>query len=245
MSMDAMARSSATSSLRILAFDVGGTHVKAAIIDDRGKFLKRRQRLETPKPCPPQALVKLMAALAQKLGAYDRISIGFPGMVRKGVVLTAPNLDSGLWRGFPLAKTVAKALGAPTRLNNDADVQGLAAIKGRGLELVWTLGTGIGTAWFEDGRLLPHMDLSHFAVHRDGDLDEYLGEKTRRKLGHKHWLKRLHKTVAMLDAVVPYDHLYLGGGNSARVTGKLPPKVSLTSNDAGMKGSAFVWCPRR
>ena len=236
-----MARSSATSKMRILAIDVGGTHVKAAIIDGRGRFLKRRQQLETPKPCPPQELVKLMAALAARLGDYDRISIGFPGMVRKGVVLTAPNLGSGSWRRFPLVKVVAKALRAPTRLNNDADVQGLAVIEGKGLELVWTLGTGVGTAWFEDGRLLPHMDLAHFAVHKKGDLDEYLGEKARRKLGHKHWLKRLHKAIAMLDAVIAYDHLYLGGGNSARVKGKLPPKVSLVSNDAGMEGGAFVW----
>jgi len=235
------AKSPATKIRRILAIDVGGSHVKAAIVAPDGRFLVERRRVETPTACPPHKLIQLLRALVPPLGAYDRISIGFPGMVRDGKVLTAPNLGTARWAGFPLGPVVAKALGAPARLHNDADIQGLAVIKGMGLEMVCTLGTGLGTAWFSDGALLPHMDLAHFALHRKDDLDVYLGDETRRKIGNKKWRKRVDKLIAMLTVVVNYDHLYLGGGNSKHWKGKLPKNVSITSNDAGMRGSAFVW----
>ena len=229
---------------RILAIDIGGSHVKAAIVAPDGRFLVKRRRADTPKPCPPHTLMDLLADLVAPLGAYDHVSIGFPGMVREGKVFSAPNLGTARWAGFPLAKAVEKALGAPTRVHNDADVQGLAVIKGRGLELVCTLGTGLGTAWFSDGELLPHMDLAHFTLTHKYDLDHFLGDKTRQKIGNKAWRKRVENVIAMLKTVMNYDHLYLGGGNSKHLKGKLPKDVTITSNVAGMKGSAFVWRPR-
>src|SRR5471032_449720 len=136
---------------RILAFDIGGTGLKAALVDAKGRFLSERLRVATPHPCPPRLMVKLLTGLVKPLEAFDCITIGFPGYVKRGVVHTAPNLGTDDWAGFALEKALGHALGKPARLINDADVQGLAAIKGKGLELVVTLGTGFGTAWFRDG----------------------------------------------------------------------------------------------
>jgi polyphosphate glucokinase len=135
-------------------------------------------------------------------------------------------------------------LGKPTRLNNDADVQGLGVISGKGLELVCTLGTGFGTAWFRDGELMPHMELAHMPIHGKGDFDAYIGDVARKKIGNKEWNKRVKKLIPVLATVMNYDHLYLGGGNSRRIEFKLPRNVTLVSNDAGMEGSAFVWHPK-
>ena len=127
------------------------------------------------------------------------------------------------------------------KLLNDADVQGVAVIAGKGLELVCTLGTGFGTAWFRNGELMPHMDLAHLAVHKKYDLDVYIGDKTRRKIGDGHWNKRVEKLIEVLETVFNYDRLYLGGGNSRCVKFGLPRNVSIVSNDAGMEGGAFAW----
>ena len=237
--------SSVTKVRRILAIDVGGTGLKAAIVSPAGKFLSARQRVKTPHKCRPHRMVAELSELAKALGgAYDHISIGFPGYVRDGKVITAPHFGTDNWSGFPLAAAIARKLGAPTRLTNDADIQGLAAMKGKGLELVCTLGTGFGTAWFRDGELMPHMDLAHFTVKKKDDLDRYLGDKARKKIGHHQWSKRVAKVVAMLAVVMNYDRLYLGGGNSRHVKFKLPRNVSIVSNNAGMEGSAFVWRPK-
>jgi polyphosphate glucokinase len=230
---------------RILAIDVGGTGLKAAVIGPTGKFLTEHVRVETPHHATPKKMVEALAELASGFKHYDRISIGFPGYVRDGKVFTAPRLGTEAWAGFRLEAAIQKKLQRPTRLHNDADVQGLAVIRGRGLELVCTLGTGFGTAWFRDGELMPHMDLAHMVIHRYDDFDYYIGDKTFNKIGRKAWNKRLEKLIAMLDKVFFYDHLYLGGGNSRHVKFKLPKNVSIVSNDAGMEGGAFVWNPRR
>ena len=229
---------------RILAIDIGGTGLKVAIVGPTGKFLTQRERVETPHHPTPKHIVDTLVTMAKTLPDYDRVSIGFPGFVRGGVVLTAPNLGTDAWADFPLATALEKKLKKPVRLHNDADVQGLAVIKGKGLELVCTLGTGFGTAWFRDGELMPHMDLTHMAIKPKNDFDNYIGEHTRKKIGHKSWNKRIEKVIAMLTQVMRYDHLYFGGGNSRRIDIKLPKNVSVVSNDAGMEGSAFVWLPK-
>ena len=167
---------------RILAFDIGGTGLKAALVDGHGKFLSEKLRIPTPHPCKPKAMVKLLVELAKPFKGYDAVTIGFPGYVKRGVVHTAPNLGTTDWAGFALEKAMSKALGKPARLINDADVQGLAAIKGNGLELVVTLGTGFGTAWFADGQLLPHLEFAHVPVHHGYDFDIWIGEVHRRKI---------------------------------------------------------------
>jgi polyphosphate glucokinase len=226
---------------RILCIDVGGTGLKAAVIAPNGKYLVKRVRVKTPKKRKPQEIVKALADLAAQLGTFDHVTIGFPGMVQNGKVKTAPAFGTADWRGFDLARAMHKRFGTPVKVLNDADVQGLAAIKGKGLELVCTLGTGFGTAWFRDGELMPHMDLAHLVMHKKDDFDVYVGDKTRRKIGDGHWNRRIKKLIGVLHTVFAYDHLYLGGGNSRCVSFKLPRNVSLVSNDAGMEGGAFAW----
>lgn len=226
---------------RILCIDVGASGLKAAVISPRGKYLVKRVRVKTPKNRKPAPIVKALVGLVSPLGAFDHVTIGFPGMIRDGKVMTAPNFGTDDWKGFDLAGALRRRLGKPVKLLNDADVQGLAVIRGRGLELVGTLGTGFGTAWFRDGELMPHMDLAHLVIHRKDDLDLYIGDKTRRGIGNGHWNRRVKKLIGVLETVFAYDHLYLGGGNSRCVKIKLPRNVSLVSNDAGMEGGAFAW----
>jgi polyphosphate glucokinase len=229
---------------RVLSIDIGATGLKAAIVDRNGKFVSERRRVKTPPKCPPKTMVKMLVDLVRTFDGYERVSIGFPGVVRDGVVRTAPNLGTDQWAGFKFAATMEKHLKRPTQVHNDADVQGLAAIEGRGLELVLTLGTGLGTAWFRDGELMPHMDLSHMAIHNKDDFDHYIGDKTLKQIGKKEWNKRLKKLIEMLENVFFYDRLLLGGGNSRCVDIKLPRNVRIVSNEMGIAGGAFVWMPK-
>jgi polyphosphate glucokinase len=226
---------------RILCIDVGASGLKAAVISPRGKYLVKRVRVKTPKRRRPREIVKALGELAAPLGQFDCVTIGFPGMVRDGKIMTAPNFGTQDWKGIDLAGAMRKRFKVPVKVLNDADVQGLAVIKGEGLELVCTLGTGFGTAWFRDGELMPHMDLAHLVTHKKDDFDIYIGDKTRRKIGNRHWNRRVKKLIGVLQTVFSYDHLYLGGGNSRWVNFKLPRDATIVSNDAGMEGGAFAW----
>lgn len=230
--------------VRILGIDVGGSGLKAAILNSKGKMLTKRVRIETPRGCKPKQMVDLLIELVAPLGAYSRIAVGFPGYVRDGKVFTAPNLGTEAWAGFDLAQALESKLNAPVRLVNDADMQGLAAIRGKGLELVCTLGTGFGTAWFRNGELLPHMELAHVPFHHGKDIDAFVGEHAREKVGKKKWNRRLEKVIAVLSLVMNYDHLYFGGGNAEKVSIDLPKNVSIVSNQDGLKGAAFAWFPK-
>jgi polyphosphate glucokinase len=226
---------------RILCVDVGGSGLKAAVISPSGKFLVKRVRIKTPKRRKPRDIVRALAELAAPMGDFDHVTIGFPGMVKGGRVISAPHFGTKDWKGFDLAAALRKQWKKPVKLLNDADVQGLAVIAGRGLELVCTLGTGFGTAWFREGELMPHMDLAHLAVNKKYDLDIFVGDQTRRKIGNAHWNRRVRKLVTVLETVFGYDQLYLGGGNSRCVKFELPRNITLVSNDAGMEGGAFAW----
>ena len=226
---------------RILCIDVGGTGVKAAVISPRGKYLVKRVRVKTPTRRMPRNMVKVLTDLALSLGAFDHVTIGFPGMVKNGKVISAPHFGTEDWKGFALEAAMQKKLRKPVKLLNDADVQGLAAIAGQGLELVCTLGTGFGTAWFRDGVLMPHMDLAHLVMQRKNDFDAYIGDSARRSIGARRWNKRIKKLIGVLETVFAYDHLYLGGGNARWIDFRLPRNVTVVSNDAGMEGGAFAW----
>jgi polyphosphate glucokinase len=226
---------------RILCIDVGGSGLKAAVISPRGVYLAKRVRIKTPKRRKPRDIVQALTELAAPLGTFDHVTIGFPGMVKRGKVISAPHFGTKDWKGFDLAAAMHKVWKKPVKLLNDADVQGLAVIKGDGLELVCTLGTGFGTAWFRDGELMPHMDLAHLTVQKQYDLDVYVGDQTRRAIGNGRWNRRVKKLIGVLETVFNYDHLYLGGGNSKWVKFKLARNVRIVSNDAGMEGGAFAW----
>ena len=173
----------AKKSVNTLAIDVGGTGIKASVLDDTGQMECARVRVETPYPLPPQRLIGTIADLVRELPSFDRISLGFPGMVREGIVLTAPHFVSPSgpggkvatdllagWTGFNLAKSLSVALAKPAKVANDADLQGAAVIEGNGLELVVTLGTGVGTALYYQGRLCPHLELAHHPFRKERDL---------------------------------------------------------------------------
>jgi polyphosphate glucokinase len=226
---------------RILAFDIGATGLKAAIIDPKGKLLSEHLRVPTPHPCPPALLVKTFIALVKTLKKFECISIGFPGVVRGTHVLTAPNLGTELWAGYDLAGVLSQKLGKPARIVNDADMQGLAVVKGKGLEFVITLGTGLGTALFRDGELMPHMEIAHMPARNGKDFDGYIGDKMRKKIGLKKWNKRVEWMLPYFYTLLHYDHLYIGGGNARRLTIALPHKATIVSNIAGLKGGAALW----
>ena len=227
---------------RVLSIDIGGTGLKAAIIDLQGKLISEYVRVPTPHPCPPALMVKTLATLVAPLNRFDCIAIGFPGVVRGPRVLTAPHLGTELYAGFDLATRVSKALGGkPARLVNDADMQGFAVAKGKGLEFVITLGTGFGSALFRDGELMPHMEIAHMPVRKDMTFDDYLGDKERKKVGTRHWNRRVAKMLPVLHTLLNYDRLYIGGGNAKRIAFKVPRNTHIVANIAGIKGGAGLW----
>jgi polyphosphate glucokinase len=240
--------------LRTLAVDVGGTGIKASVLDPAGKLERERVRVATPYPLPPASLVSTIEALMSQLPPFDRVSVGFPGMVREGRVLTAPHfvsltgpggkVDAELlkeWTRFDLESAVASALGKPTKLANDADMQGAAVVAGKGLEMVVTLGTGFGTALFFHGMLCPHLEFAHHPFRKGETYNEQLGELARGRIGDRRWNKRVARMVETLHALVFYDHLFIGGGNSRRVKLKLDPDVTLVDNSAGLLGGIKLW----
>src|SRR5947209_5290251 len=205
-----------------LAIDVGGSHVKASVLDDRGRMLHERVRVETPKRLTPQKLVSLITGLVPSLPRFDRVSVGFPGVVRDGVVRTAPNLGTERFHGFNLARALERKLGKPVRVENDADVQGLAVVRGKGVEMVITLGTGFGSSIFVNGRLGPHLELAHHMFRKDKTYEDELGEAAREPDGDQTWQRHGREAIESLRNLTNFDHLYVGGGNSRLLNGALP-----------------------
>jgi len=237
-----------------LAIDIGGTGLKASVLDATGAMVADRVTVKTTYPCPPSKMVDDLAALVAPLPPADRVSAGFPGMVRKGRVLSAPHfvtehgpgttIDARLvraWASFDLAGALSERLGKPTRVANDADIQGAAVVVGKGLELVVTLGTGVGTAFFYDGRLLPHLEFAHHPFLKGDTYNEQLGDAARKDVGNQRWNKRVRKAIATLRALSFFDHCYIGGGNAKKIHGSLGTDVSLVDNAAGILGGIRLW----
>lgn len=237
-----------------LAIDVGGTGVKASVLDPTGKMEHDRVRVPTPYPLSPKVLIETIADLVRQLPPFERISLGFPGMVRDGKILTAPHFLStkgadgkpdpdlvAAWRAFDLQAALTKAFAQPAKVANDADLQGAAVVAGEGLELVVTLGTGVGTGLFYRGRLCPHLELAQHPFRADKTYNEVLGEAARKKAGNAKWNERVALMITTLHTLVYWDRLYLGGGNATHVKGKLPDGVSLIDNTAGVLGGIRLW----
>lgn len=227
--------------MKTLAIDVGGSHLKASVLNEDGTPMVDRVRVDTPVGAPPDAVVGALVELVEPLPPFDRVSVGFPGVIRNGTVLTAPNLDNEDWKGFKLAEALGTKLGKPVKVLNDADMQGMAVINGHGMEMVITLGTGFGTALFIDGRRGPHLELAHHPFRKGETYDEQLGNAARKRVGKKKWNKRVGRAIDNLRALTYFDHLYIGGGNSKKVTLELDPDVTLVSNAAGIEGGLAAW----
>lgn len=224
-----------------LAIDIGGSGLKASVLDTAGRMVVKRVRAPTPSPSPPAAVLETLAGLIEPLPPFDRISIGFPGVVRRGAVITAPNLGTKVWRGFALQDEISKLFGKPARLENDAEVAGLGVIAGKGLEVVVTLGTGFGSAIFSDGRMTPHLELAHHPVHKSETYDRYVGDAALQAVGRKKWNRRVLRVMIVLRTLLNYDTLHVGGGNAKQITFKLPKNVVLASNDKGLTGGIRLW----
>jgi polyphosphate glucokinase len=224
---------------RTLAVDVGGTGVKAIVLDPAGQPLTERTKIPTPKAAKPKDLIAVITKLAEAQGEFERVSVGFPGVIKEGIVYTAANLGTG-WKGFNLRKEVEEALKRPTRVANDADIQGLGAIEGHGVEMVITLGTGFGSVIFTDGRPI-HLELGHHPFRKGKTYEEELGERALKRKGRKKWLKLLNDALDDLARTFYYDQLYIGGGNARVIDFKLPDNVKVISNLEGLLGGIALW----
>jgi polyphosphate glucokinase len=225
-----------------LGIDIGGTGIKMLVLDDHAQPVTQRARVETPQPSTPGAVVDAITALVPAQGAFDRVSVGFPGVVTGGVVATAPNLDTEVWHGFDLAGALESRLGKPVRVCNDADVQGFGAIEGHGVELVLTLGTGLGSALFADGRLVPNLELGHHPFRGRKTYEMLLGKIALASAGKKKWRRRVARAIAQLEPIFNYRRLYLGGGNAKLLRPEdLPANVTIVANLAGLTGGLSLW----
>ncbi|MBV9654913.1 MAG: ROK family protein [Acetobacteraceae bacterium] len=233
----------ASGGVRTLAIDIGGTRLKGSVLDEAGQMSGEPARVDTPLR-DPDAVVEALVKLVEPLGAFDRVSVGFPGVVIRGCIRTAPNLGTPEWKGYPLAARLAERFGRPVRVLNDGSVQGLGVISGEGLECVITLGTGVGFALFHSGKLAPHLELGQHPVKDDKTYDQYLGNAALRDIGKKKWNKRVERVIALLQTLSTYDTLYIGGGNAKAITCELPGNVRITANAAGITGGIHLWDDR-
>lgn len=241
-----------------LAVDCGGGGIKASVLDEGGTMVAPAVRTPTPYPLPPMLLVETIVALAAQLPPADRITVGMPGMVRHGVVIATPHYITRegprskpipelveSWRRFDMAAALNSALDCPALVLNDAEVAGAGVITGTGLEMVITLGTGLGNAVFDAGELAPHVELSQGPVRWGLTYDDYIGEHERLRLGDAHWSRRVRRVLDGLRPMYLWDRLYLGGGNSRRITElhrrKLGDDVVIVPNDAGIRGGVRSW----
>jgi polyphosphate glucokinase len=225
--------------LKTLAIDIGGTGIKAAILDEKGAMLTERERMKTPGNATPKKVLVIIGKLARKLGDFDRASAGFPGVIKKGIVYSAPNLGKG-WKEFDLEGGIRQKLDRPARVANDADVQGLGSVTGKGDELVITLGTGFGSVLFVDGHRI-HLELGHHPFHKGKTYEEELGIRALKKNGKKKWNEKLQQAITELSKTFNYDHMYIGGGNTEHVNFKLPADVTVVSNTEGLLGGIKLW----
>ena len=226
--------------VRTLAIDVGGTGIKGILLNARGKPITERERIDTPDPATPDAVLAIMDQIATDVRDFDRVSVGFPGVVKDGATLTAHNLHPK-WVGFDLQSVLMRRWKKPVRVANDAAVQGFGAIHGKGVELVITLGTGFGSSLFIDGHLVPGLELAHHPWIKNKTYEDFLGRKGLQKFGRKRWNRLLEKAIVQLESLFNYDHLYIGGGNAVRIDFALPKHVTRVPNEDGLLGGVALW----
>ncbi|NEO29766.1 MAG: ROK family protein [Symploca sp. SIO3C6] len=227
-------------SIRTLTVDIGGSGIKVIVLDETGKPITERLRKDTPQPPKPDGVMEVIVQLATLQGEFERVSVGFPGVVQAGVTKTAVNLDLD-WGGFDLATALANRLGKPVRVANDADVQGLGTISGKGVEMVITLGTGFGSSLFVEGKLVPNLEMGHHRFRKGETYEQQLGRAALEKEGKKKWNSRLKKAIASLEKLFNYDYLYLGGGEAKRISLELPSNVKIVPNINGLLGGIALW----
>jgi len=227
---------------RTLSVDIGGTGIKMLVLDPSGAPVTERTRVRTPQPATPRKVLSALAGMLPRHRPFDRASVGFPGVVQDGIVKTAPNLDDRSWRGFPFQATLRRQIHRPVRVCNDADMQGFGAVQGRGVEMVITLGTGVGSALFIDGTLVPNLELGHHPYHRGKTYEDMLGQDALDEIGKTRWRRRVRRAVAQIEPIWNYLVLYIGGGNSRLLdAADLPGNVKIVANKTGLLGGIALW----
>ena len=253
-----------------IGIDFGGSGIKGAVVDIRsGQFVGDRIRIPTPQPSVPREVVAVTDTLVRRLleplttgeGAWLAkadaadlpVGVGIPSATRAGTVLTAANIDSA-WIGFPAEREMSLVMGRSVAIGNDADVAGLAELRfgagrrQRGTIMVLTIGTGMGSAVFADGRLLPNTELGHLEL-KGRDAEERVAESARDRLGlsWQAWAAGFEKYLHVLERLFWPDLFILGGGASKRadnylqyLTVKTPVVVATLKNNAGIVGGALV-----
>ncbi len=226
---------------RTLAIDIGGTGIKMIVLDAEAKPVNERARTLTPKPATPEAVLEVIKTMVAAQPEFDRVAVGFPGIVKRGVTYSAPNLGNDPWLKFALQEHVQAIAGRPTRAMNDADLQGYGVITGQGVELALTLGTGVGAGLYVDGYLVPNLELGHHPWKKEKTYEERLSDAELNEIGKKHWSRRVFEMIEQLEPIFNYDMLYLGGGNAEHIKGDLPANVKLFTNVQGMAGGVRLW----
>lgn len=223
-----------------VSIDIGGSKIKACTLNKNGKIIQDYIKLPTPKKANPKNVLNTIKELVKDF-RYDRVSAGFPGYVRDGIVHTAPNLGTDYWAGVNLAEELMVSLGKPARVINDADMLGLGCVSGKGFEMMITLGTGFGTAFYLDGKVLPHLEIAHHPIHKGDDYDVFVGEAAYKKIGRKKWNKRMEYVLGIMKTVFNYDHLYIGGGQAKKLDFNLDKNIIIVSNIDGIDGGVKLW----
>jgi polyphosphate glucokinase len=226
-----------------LAIDIGGTRIKGTVLAGDGTLAATPKHIATPNPATPEQVLAAIASIVSSMPRFGRISAGFPGVVKRGHVITAPNLGTPHWQGVGLATVLAKTFDAPARVLNDAAVQGLGVVAGPGLECVLPLGTGVGCAVYRARRLVLPLEFGQYRRRGKRTYDAYLGNAALRAKGVERWNKRLGRTIDEVVSLINCDVLYLGGGNARKVALQLPDNVRVVSNIAGMTGGLRLWDP--
>ncbi len=223
-----------------LAVDIGGSGLKLMAVDARGNPLTERLRTPTPDPATPARMLAALKQMKKQMPPCDRVSVGFPGVIKQGKTLTAANLNPR-WIGFPLAATLQKRWKMPVRLANDAAVQGYGAISGKGVELVLTLGTGMGSALFTNGHLCPGLELGHHPWRKGKTYEDYLGTSRPQKAGQKTLEPQAGQSHRANRA-----YLQLGPSLHRRRQRQIhrfqaARNVSIISNEDGLFGGVALW----
>lgn len=235
--------------------DIGGTGIKGAPVDlDRGALAEERFKVPTPHPATPESVVEGVREVVANFGWTGPLGVTFPGVVVDGVTRTAANVDSG-WIGLDARRLIGERLGVPVVLLNDADAAGVAEMtfgagRGRGgTTIVLTLGTGIGSAIFVDGLLVPNTELGHLELHGQ-DAEKRASGKAREDedLSWEHWARRLKKYLAHVEMLFSPDLFILGGGISRKSEKFLPLMDGISAkivpaelqNNAGIVGAAMA-----
>jgi polyphosphate glucokinase len=244
--------------MEALGIDVGGSGIKGAPVNTlTGELLAERFRIPTPQPATPTEMVAVMVEIAEYFNWAGPIGCGFPAVIRGGTVHTAANIDPS-WIGTPIEAELARQLGQPVKVLNDADAAGLAEMRwgagaawsqtNNGVVLILTFGTGIGSALFTDGILVPNTEFGHIEIRgKEGEHRAADSVRERKRLSWKQWAKRVDEYLDYMERLVWPDLIIVGGGVSSDAASFLPllwTRADIVPaqmrNNAGIVGAALA-----